>query len=158
MKLVPKHFYSWDFTIVDGARTVAHIDVSWWRERASLRVDGSTYRAHRERLLSGAYVLKHKGSTVASARKPSVFRREFLVEHDGRRYTLRARSALRRGFVLLKGTKQVGSITLESLFSYRANVKMPEDLPLPVQAFVAWLVILMWRRAASAGAAGGGGS
>ena len=154
MKLVPKHFYSWDFTVVDWARTVAHIDVSWWREQASLRVDGSTYRAHRERLLSGAYVLKHKGSTVASARKPSVFRREFVVEHNGRRYTLRAKSPFERGYVLLKGAKGVGSITMESLFSYRASVKMPEDLPLPVQAFVLWLVINTWRRRT----AGGGGS
>ena len=134
---------------MDGARTVAHVDVSCWRERGSLRVDGSTYQAYREGILSGAYLLKRRGSTLASAKKPSAFRREFLVEHDGRRYTLRAKSAFERGFVLLNGTKRVGWITLESIFSYRANVHLPADLPLPVQVFVLWLVINTWRRAAA---------
>ena len=156
MKLVPKNWCSWDFAVVDGAKTVAHIDMSWWRERASLRVDGSTYQAYREGLVSGDFILKHRGSKVARAKKPSVFRREFVVEHDGRRYTLRAKSAFERGYVLLKGTKWVGSITMESLFSYRANVTLPEDLPLPVQAFVLWLVMNTWRRATAGGAAGGG--
>ena len=141
---------------MDGARTVAHIDASWWRERASLTVDGSTYQAYREGIMSGAYLLKCRGSKVASAKKPSMFYREFLVEHDGQRYTLRAKSVFERGFVLLKGAKRVGSITLESLFSYRANVNLPADLPLPVRVFVFWLVIVSWRRAASGASAGGG--
>jgi hypothetical protein len=41
------------------------------------------------------------------------------------------------------------------LFTRACTLEFPDDLPVPVQVFLFWLVALMWRRAASDAAAGG---
>ena len=43
LKLIPKSWFSWDFSVTDGASTIAEIDVSWWREKGVLTVHGSTF-------------------------------------------------------------------------------------------------------------------
>ena len=68
---VPTRWFSWDFTVTDGARTVATIDVSWWREQGTLTVDGVDHCVYREGMLSGEFILEAEGSVVARARKPS---------------------------------------------------------------------------------------
>ncbi|MHC4079355.1 MAG: hypothetical protein ACYST0_13045 [Planctomycetota bacterium] len=150
MKAIPKRWYSWGYTIEDGARTVADIDVAMCSGRAAFKIEGSVYVAYREGVLRGAYILEQRGSTVARAEKTSAFRREFLVEHADQHYTLRPRSALGRSFLLMNGARQVGSIIVEGLFSRRVAMDLPAELPLPVKVFVLWLVILTWRRAAAA--------
>jgi hypothetical protein len=61
-----------------------------------------------------------------------------VVEHADRRYTLRAKSIFNRIFVLLDGAGEVGSIAPVSIFSRRASVDLPEELPLPVRIFLVW--------------------
>jgi hypothetical protein len=55
--------------------------------------------------------------------------------------------------VLFQGDIEVGSIRPEGYLSRKAAVSLPGDMPMPVQVFVMWLVILLWRREANAGAA-----
>ncbi|MBM3470135.1 MAG: hypothetical protein FJX73_05000 [Armatimonadetes bacterium] len=94
----------------------------------------------------GDFVLESGGAVLARAEKPSAFRRSFVIEHEGRRYTLRSRSAFLRAFVLLDGSAEVGSITPEGMLTRRADVTLPLDLPLPVRVFIIWLVLILWRR------------
>jgi len=147
LQIVPTHWYSWDFTVTDESRTVADIAMSWWGEKGALTIDHTTYRVYREALMSGAFVLEHAGSVLARAEKPSVFRREFVIRHAGREYTLRPRSMFRRAFVLVEGSREVGSLAPTSAFTRKAAADLPHDLPLPVRAFIVWLVVISWRRA-----------
>src|SRR5688500_16933117 len=146
LHVVPTHWYSWDVTVTDESRPVADIAVSWWREKGALRIDGETYRLSREAPLSGEFLLERAGSVLARAEKPSVFRREFVLHHDGREYTLRPRSMFRREFALLVGSRQVGSIAPKSAFTRRAAADLPYDLPVPVRMFIVWLTVISWRR------------
>lgn len=152
MTAVPRRWFSWDFTVNDGPRSVATIDVSWWREHGTLTVAGVDHRVYRERMLSGDFILEAAGSVVARARKPSAFRRAFAIEHSGRRYSLQAASVLRRRMVLLEGDRNVGSLSPQSVFTRRADVDLPPDLPLAVRVFVIWLAVILWKRESDAGA------
>ena len=156
LKAIPKRWFSWDFTVMEGSQPVADIDVSWWREKGLLTVHGIDYMVYREGLMSGAFILELDGTVLARAEKPSAFHRAFLIEHAGKQYTLRAKSAFRRAFLLLDGSREIGSLSPEGIFTRRATVEFPEELPLPVKVFIMWLAVILWKRDSdsAAGAAG----
>ena len=108
-------------------------------------VQGVTYTARREGLMSGAFLLESTAGVVARATKPSALRRPLIVEHSGRRYTLRAASALRREFALLDGSTRIGSLSPEGTFTRRAAVDLPSVLPLTVRVFIVWLTVMLWK-------------
>lgn len=143
---VPKRWFSWDFIIEDDEKAVAEIDMSWWREKGLLKVEGVDYRVHREGLLSGEFILESAGSVIARAEKPSIIHRSFLIDHAGKQYTLRARCLFQRAFLLLEGDREIGSLSPESLFTRRATVDLPQTLPLPVKVFIVWLAMILWKR------------
>ncbi|HTU99760.1 MAG TPA: hypothetical protein VMF13_04425 [Luteitalea sp.] len=152
----PKRWFSWDFTIEEGDRQVAAIDVSSWRERGTLTVDGVDHRVYREGILTGDFILEAAGTVVARAEKPSAFRRVFLIEYHGRRYVLQPTSVLSRGMTLLEGDRSVGVIAPGGILTRRADVELPEDMPLAVRVFVIWLTVILWKRDSDAGAASAG--
>ena len=155
LKMIPKTF-SWTFSVMDGTEPVAHaVDLSWWSDKGELTVQGITYTARREGVMSGAFVLESTAGVVARATKPSALRRSLIVEHLGHQYMLRATSALRREFVLLDGSTRIGSLSPEGLFTRRAAVDLPPTLPLVVRVFIIWLTAMLWKHdeAAAVGAA-----
>ena len=99
----------------------------WWREKGLLTVHGIDYMVYREGLTSGAFILELDGTVLARAEKPSAFHRAFLIEHAGKQYTLRAKSAFRRAFLLLDGSEKSerysrkGSLRAEQQWSSRKN-------------------------------------
>lgn len=146
LHLVPRHWYSWDYRVTDASRPVADIALSWWREKGAMTIDGATYQVSREAVMSGDFVLERAGSVLARAEKPSVFRRAFVIRHAGREYTLRPRALFRRAFILMDGSRQVGSIAPTGAFTRKAAADLPHDLPLPVRMFIVWLTVISWRR------------
>jgi hypothetical protein len=156
LKAIPKHWFSWDFTISEASssQALAEITVSWWREKGVLTVQGTSYRVYREGLGRGAFILESGASVLARAEKPSALRRSFIIEQSGTQYTLCAKSVFRRELLLLNDSTQVGSISPEGVFTRRASVALPEELPLVVQVFIVWLAVILWKRESdSAGAA-----
>ena len=86
---------------------------------------------------------------LATAAKPSVFGREFVVTFG---WTLRLRR-VRRGaaLTLLEREREVGDVGARDLVP-RAR-RAPDTLPLSVRFFVLWLPMLIWRRDDDAAAA-----
>jgi hypothetical protein len=157
LNAIPKRWFSWDFNLMDGTGQVAEIDVAWWREQGLLTVRGVPYKVYREGLASGAFILETGGSVVARAEKPSAFHRCFVIEYGGRLFTLRAKSAFGREFILFDdGPNEIGFIAPEGIFTRRAIAGFPEELPLPVKAFIMWLVIIIWKRDSDSGPSAGG--
>ena len=152
MQAVPTHWYSWDFSVTQGSEVLANIDTSSWEEKGVLTIDAKTYRVYREGLVSGDFLLESPEMIVARARKPSAFRRAFIVEHSGRQYSLRTQWPCGRAFRLLDGETEIGSISPEGFWTRRAAVVMPQDMPLSVQVFAVWLVLILWKRDAHAAA------
>ena len=153
LQVLPKRWGSQDLSVMGESGPLADIDLSWWREQAVLTIEGKPYRAYREGLASGDFILESAGSVVARAEKPSAWRRTLLIRHDGREYTLQAAAAFRREFVLLAGSRQIGTLAPKGAFTRKAAVDLPDELPLPVRVFIIWLVAILWKRDAAGAAA-----
>ena len=153
LKAIPKGWFTPDFTIFQDDTPVADIALSLWSEAADLQIQGMTCKMYREGMISGPFLLETEGEVLARAYKPSALFRSFEVEHGDRRYVLEAESVWMRKFVLKEREQEVGSIYPEHAFTSRAVVELPAEISLPVQVFMLWLVVLMWKRGEEAAAA-----
>jgi hypothetical protein len=147
LEIEPVRWFSWDFTVDRGGRRVAELDISWWRERGELVIAGATYAVVREGLISSDFrMTASDGRLVASASKPSILRRRFDVVQAGQTVTLQARSAWSRTLDVLIDGREVGAITPAGAWTRRASADLPDSMPLPVQVFLVWLAVLLWKR------------
>jgi hypothetical protein len=152
LKVVPKHWFSWDFRLEDPVGMPwGEVGLSSWRERGSVGVGGQQYKVSRQGLV-GPFVLEGPSGELAKAVKVSAFKREFTLRVEGREYTLRQLSSWRREFGLFTADARVGSVIPESWLNRRAEVVLPDDIPGCARAFVVWLTLLMWKRDSDAGA------
>jgi hypothetical protein len=92
---------------------------------------------------------------VAEAHKPSAMFRSFEVSSEGMHFTVRAGSALGRGFEFAVGERIVGSIRPAHAFTRRAAIQCAGTIPEHLQLFAFWLAALTWRRSASSSSGGG---
>ena len=154
LQIRPMRWFSWDFAVERNGREVAELDISWWRERGALTIAGQTYAIAREGLIAGDFRMTAPDhSVVATASKPSVLRRRFDIVYRGHTVVLEARSAWRRTMDVLLDGRAVGAITPAGAWTRRASAELPDALPLPVQVFVVWLAVLLWKREQDAAAA-----
>ena len=153
LQLEPTRWFSWAFTVADDGRPLGTLEVSW-RERGQVHVAGQTFAVVRKGFASSEFRLESGGTVVATATKPSVFRREFAITFSGRTLRLRPRSAWGRALALHEGEREVGDVRRRA-WSRRATATVPETLPLPVRFFVLWLAVLIWKRDDDASAATG---
>lgn len=123
---------------------------SFWRERGEATIDGEVFRFYRENLASGKFIIDTGGRPIAKAVKQSALKRAFEVETNEKRFILKPKSALSRTFVLQHGDRTVGTIAPLRALSRKITANLPDDLSMPVQIFILWLVILMWKRAVAA--------
>jgi hypothetical protein len=154
LQLEPTRWFSWAFTVADDGKPLGTLDISVWRERGEIAVAGQTFTVVRKGLASSEFRLESAGTIVATATKPSVFRREFAVMFSGRTLRLRPRSAWARALALIEGEREVGEVR-RGMWSRRATATVPDTLPLPVRFFVLWLALLVWKRDDDAAAAAG---
>jgi hypothetical protein len=143
----PHGWFSRTYNLHWDGQFVARIDLASFRETAEVEIVGQRYRLFREGLLGGAFVLKKNGRTMARAVKPSWAVRRFEIEWEGRQLELEATSMFSWRFVLRQGESELGDIRRVGWFRRKAEVDLPSDLPLPIQVFLMWLVMILWRRA-----------
>lgn len=148
LRAVPKGLFSWRFAVYDEAgEEVARLHQSSFREKGSITVNGVECTISREPGW-GAFMLEAGGDELARAVKPSAFVRRFEISYDGQDYSLQARSAFTRTFVLRRGEEAIGTVSAEHPFTRKAQVNLPETLPLAIRLFLLWLVLMSWKRAA----------
>ena len=147
LKVVHKA-WSYSFSVTDGTRSVAQsVDRTWWRDKSELQIEDDIYTARRDK---SEYVLESEAGVIARAAQPRKWRRDLFIEHSGSVYMLRAKSAFRRDLMLLKDTRQIGSISPDGHFTRKAVVELPQELPLQLQVFVIWLAMTLWKHAEAA--------
>ena len=148
LKVIPKK-WSYSFSVTEDTRSVAEsVNRSGWRDKGELRIQNDIYTARRDK---SSYVLESAAGVVARTEQPRKWRRELIIDHAGRRYTLRAKSGFRREFLLLDGPVKIGSISPEGLFTRRADADLPKFFPLYLQVFIIWLVMTLWKQDDAAG-------
>ena len=159
LNAIPKGWFSKNYRVMDGALQVAEIDMSWWREEGRLVVEGASYKAYREKLMSGAFLLETgNGLALARAEKPGALRRRFHIEYGDRKYVFQAKSVWGREFTLFDGQNEIGSVAPEGLLTRRAAVNLPDGLAPPVKVFILWLALILWERESDSGPPAAGGT
>jgi hypothetical protein len=154
LELRPKAWYSWDFRVLDGETEIAYLDRHWLRERASFTLDGAAYEVRRTSTKRGTFVLERDGHPIAEAEKPSAWFRTLEIRAGPEHWVLKPASALRREFRLLRGGLDLGSIYPTSVLGRTTIVELSDQVPRPLQVFLACLVQILWKRSADRAAAG----
>jgi hypothetical protein len=148
LKAKPSSLFSWAYDLYEDEKLIAQMGMSWFKEGGRFVWEGGEYQLSREGLWSGSFLLQLDGRTLAEATKVSPFFRCFDVRVGERTLMLKAASVFTREFHLIANDTLVGSVAPDGFFSRQCTISFPDDLPRPVQVFLFWLVILMWRRAA----------
>lgn len=160
LTLVPRRAFRNGFELMDGDRTVAAFHGSMWRENGELTVGGGTYPFRREG--GRRFVLTWPdGSVAATARRASRWNGRWEVAVGSQLYELRRRGWSGRAMELSGRGQVLGTVQTRGWSGRRADVDLPAELPLPVQAFVVAVVATLKRReqvAASAGSSGAAGA
>jgi hypothetical protein len=154
LQLLPQSWISRDFNVTQNGALVAKIGkASLWKDKAVIEIDGASFDVYREHQMSGDFLLQQDGRSIARAQNPSVLRNSFLIDYGGKEFALKKVSVWRRDFALFDQDRKVGFVAPAGIFTRKANISLPDELPLQVRVFVVWLVQIMWRREQSAAAA-----
>ena len=131
-------------------RLLGELEDSFLRAKAQLELEEGTYQLYREGWFSGDFLLELNGKVVARASKPSVLQNRFEIELPDRQFVLSKPSSFDRRVIVLDGGKEIGSIYPLGAFTRRTHVDLPDDWPVPIRAFLFWIVFNVWKRANAA--------
>lgn len=146
---LPQGVCSWNF-MLDGEGVLAETTVSMLKESGTMVINGQVYDIKKNGVLSGEWILSQGDVVLAVGSKASVFKRSFEISTGPDQWQLHPESALGRTFKIIRSNEVIGRISPMHPFTRRATIEMLQpghELQLVIFSF--WLVILIWRRAAS---------
>lgn len=133
------------FDLVDPAGvTLGAFVGSAWRENGQIHIGAERWDFRRER--SRRFVLVGPHGTYAAADRTSLWSGEWRISAGDVSYDLVKPSWLSRRYELRAGDEVRGELHPKGVFSSKAEVTLPADLPPPVQVFVIAVVLTLWRR------------
>lgn len=149
LEFFPKRTFSMRYyTLTRDGVEIGQIDCGGVRQPATLTVGGVGYNPVSEGVLRTKFHLDAGGTRIADVELGGTFFRRFIVHAGVKTYTLKVASWFGRSFVLTENDVEVGRIARTGFFTARCRAELPDDLPLPLQAFLIWLVLITWRRQA----------
>ena len=156
---LPESICSWDYLVtISDSDVAASVEFNFMSEQGNITLDSSYYDI-KHTWLSGEWSLESDGRVIAIAIKPNPLTRFFEVSYDSRELVLRAESPFTRSFAIEQDNRFLGMIEPMHPFTRRATVDCSSSVPIPVQIFLFWLTVLMWKRASrNNSAAGASGS
>jgi len=158
LEFFPKRTFSMRrYTLTRDGVEIGQIDCGGVRQPATLTVGGAGYNPVSEGVLRTKFHLDAGAARIADVETAGINFRRFIVHAGAKTYTLKVASWLGRNFVLTENDVEVGRIARTGFFTARCRAELPDDLPLPLQAFLIWLVLITWRRqVVTAGIVAGG--
>jgi hypothetical protein len=142
------------FDLVDDTgRKLGSFAGSAWRERGEISAGGEVARFTRQG--GRRFTLDGPAGESAAADKPSAWSGRWVLQAGGRAYELARRSWWSQAYELSSAGQVVGSVQPKGLFSGKAAVDLPAELPPIVQVFAVAVVMTLGRRESAAVAAGG---
>ena len=139
----PTHWWSQDYRISDGQTPIATLTVGKLRERETFSVQGKQYKVIKEGFFSPTFYLKENEKTVIEASRSGVFSRSFTWTLNGMPYTLGSAAWYSNNFNVFRSETRIGSIRRRHWYS---GVDLPQNVPLEIQIFALWLVVLQWKQ------------
>ncbi len=151
----PLGWASFGVRILSADQELTQLKISAFKGRGSFDLNGEAFTIEPEGFFRSNAVLKQGSSVIARARKSSILRRRFEISSAGHRLVLESRGWIGREYVLLLGGREVGRIKREGFSGRKLLLEFPDDAPLFLQVFRAYVVASQAKREAAAAAAGG---
>ena len=133
------------YTLTRDGAEIGQIDCGGIGRTAAISAGGATYTPVTDSVIRGKFHLEKNGTLLASVQSAGFWRRRFNVQAGAKSCTLSALWS-GRSFALMQNDTEVGRIGATGFLGSKGKAELPDDLPLEVQAFLIWLVILTWRR------------
>ena len=147
MEAIATGIFNIKFRLVgQNQRLLGELENSFLQAKAQLELEEGSYQLYREGWFSGDFLLELNGKVVARASKPSVLQNRFEIELPDRQLVLSKPSSFDRRVIVLDGGKEIGSIYPLGAFTRHTYVDVPDDWPVPIRAFLFWLVVNVWKR------------
>ena len=108
-------------------------------------IDGNRFELRRDG--RRRFTLVSRDRLLATAEAPT--RAHWTITTEGSAYELRRRSRWRSEMELRRGGNAVGSIRKGRALRGQVLCALPAELPPPVQAFIGFVVLALWNRAAA---------
>jgi hypothetical protein len=143
------------YTLQRDGSEIGQIDCGGGRGAAAITLGSATYTPVIDSVVRGKFHLEANGMRIAGAQSAGFWFRYFNVQAGGKSYILKMASWFGRRFALMENGTELGRIGVTNAFSGRCKAELPDDLPLEVRAFLIWLVISTWRRAAASAVVAG---
>jgi hypothetical protein len=137
--------YGYDFTLVDrDGRTVARAKLSRWRPCAALEVEGLVYLAYYAgRHWKQAVLERADGAKMITAHCSGFWNWSASLDFRGRRYELRKNGWPALYHLFRDNRVAIGGFDRQIM---EWLVDLPAELPLEINVFVLWLVVMRWRK------------
>jgi hypothetical protein len=147
LEFFPKRMFSIRrYTLTRDSAEIGEIDCGGMGKPAAFTTGSETYRPAADSVVRQKFHLDAGGARLADAAPAGMTLRSFTVHAGAKTYTLQGGSWFSRNFVLIENGTEVGRIGRTGLFTARCKAELPDDMPLPAQAFLIWLALITWRR------------
>ena len=154
LRTEPLGWASYGARILDGGKELARLEITWLKGRGTFRLHNETFAIEPKGFFLSHAVLEKGSTALAKAHKPSAFRRRFEVTSAGHEFVLESQSWTGREYALFHGDQEVGWIKREGWTGRKLDLEFPDDMPVFLQIFLAYIVLAQMRREAAAAASG----
>lgn len=154
LRTEPLRWGSWSAAVLSGEETITELAISLFRSKGSFELDGERYFIDPEGFFGQRSVLRNGETTLARSEKPSFLRRRFTITSAGHHLELESRSFSGRNYALVLGGRDVGSIRVSGFLRRRLKLDFPDEVPMFLRVYLAYLVL--WQAKTEAAAASGG--
>lgn len=145
----PTGWFKWNYAIRGNGRQ-AEVGLRSMSEAGTLLVDGEDFVITKESWLKGHWILSQGGQVIASARKTSLMTRSVEISVGQQTLLLEPESIFRRSYRLKKDNILLAKIYPASWVSRKATIETYHaDTSIALSCFAFWVVLVLWRRAAS---------
>lgn len=152
---VPKSIFSQKFDIYDDDRHLTQVNLSQIRERAEFIVDEKHIDVIKESAFKSDFHLVVNGERRVEASKRSVWSYTTDVQIAGEKFVLQRKNWYCRTTELWFGEQKVGDISALNWYSRKAQVNLPDSIPLEIRIFFLIITLFYWNRDAAAAAGSG---
>jgi hypothetical protein len=150
----PRGWGSWSTVITTAGQPVTELKISLFRSRGRFQLDGQEFSIEPSGFFHQSASLLRRGGVIAKSEKTSFFRRRFVITSAGHRMELKSFGWWGREYELLMGGQQVGRVTRKGMTGRKMSLDFPDDVPVVLQVFLAYLVLCQVKREAARSAGG----
>ncbi len=146
--IIPNGMFTWNSTMKNQENLIK-FGFNWRNEKGTISINDSLkLQIAKGSMFKGEWALINQSNTIATAKKPSAFTREFEISMGSRLFKLITKSKASRCFYLESAGERLMEISPKNIFTRKANVTCNETLTLELLSFSCWLTIMSWRRSA----------